>query len=78
MTEILQKSMGFDNLHHAEGILKEAQENAARLYGTKQCYYSVNGSTAALLSAVSAAVPDRRKDSCGAETVTKQFIMPCI
>ena len=52
---------GFDNLHHAEGILKEAQENAARLYGTKQCYYSVNGSTAALLSAVSAAVPDGGK-----------------
>ena len=52
---------GFDNLHHAEGILKEAQENAARLYGTKQCYYSVNGSTAALLSAVSAAVTDGGK-----------------
>ena len=48
---------GFDNLHHPEGILKKAQETAANVYGTKECYYSVNGSTAALLAAVSAAVP---------------------
>ena len=40
-----------------EGILKKAQETAANVYGTKECYYSVNGSTAALLAAVSAAVP---------------------
>ena len=26
---------GFDNLHHAEGILKEEQEFAANLYGTR-------------------------------------------
>ena len=44
---------GFDNLHHAEGILKEAQEYAAQIYGTKKCFFSVNGSTAALLAAVS-------------------------
>ena len=48
---------GFDNLHHPEGILKQAQEAAADVYGTKECYYSINGSTAALLAAVSAAVP---------------------
>ena len=47
---------GFDNLHHAEGILKEAQEYAAKIYGTKKCFFSVNGSTAALLAAVSASV----------------------
>ena len=47
---------GFDNLHHAEGILLEAQENAAQLYGTRRCFFSVNGSTAALLSAISACV----------------------
>ena len=29
---------GFDNLHHAEGILKEAQENAAQLYGTDAAF----------------------------------------
>ena len=48
---------GFDNLHHPRGIIREAQENAARLYGTKRCLFSVNGSTAALLAAISAAVP---------------------
>ena len=38
---------GFDNLHHAEGILKEAQEYAAQIYGTKKCFFSVNGSPVA-------------------------------
>lgn len=47
---------GFDNLHHPEGILKEAQERAARLYGARETYYLVNGSTAGILSALSAAV----------------------
>lgn len=46
---------GFDNLHHAEGILKEAQESAAALYGSERCYYLVNGSTCGLLAAICAA-----------------------
>lgn len=46
---------GFDNLHHAQGILKEAQERAAALYGSKRCYYLVNGSTCGLLAAICAA-----------------------
>lgn len=46
----------FDNLHHAEGILREAQRRAADLYQVKETFYSVNGSTAALLAAISAAV----------------------
>ena len=50
---------GFDNLHHPEGILKEAQEAAARLYGVKESFFSVNGSTGAILAAVSAAVKRR-------------------
>lgn len=45
---------GFDNLHHAEGIIQKSQERAARLFGAVESIYSVNGSTAALLSAVSA------------------------
>lgn len=47
---------GFDNLHHPEEILKEAQEAVSRLYGSIESFYSINGSTAALLSAVSSAV----------------------
>ena len=46
---------GFDNLHHAEGILKEAQERASSLYGSRRCYALVNGSTCGLLAAVCAA-----------------------
>lgn len=45
---------GFDNLHHAEGILKEAQQRAARLYGSQETFYLINGSTCGILAAVSA------------------------
>ena len=43
---------GFDNLHHAEGVIRDAQEYAAQIYGTQRCFFSVNGSTAALLAAI--------------------------
>ena len=52
---------GFDNLHHATGILQEAQQKAADLYGAKKTYYLVNGSTCGLLAAISAAT--RRGDT---------------
>ena len=52
---------GFDNLHHAEGILKEAQQKAALLYGSKACYYLVNGSTCGILAAISAATEKGNK-----------------
>lgn len=45
---------GFDNLHHAEGILKEAQERAASLYGSRETHFLVNGSTCGILSAIAA------------------------
>lgn len=48
---------GFDNLHHAQGILLEAQQRAAELYGARETYFLVNGSTAGILSAVSGCVP---------------------
>lgn len=48
---------GFDNLHHAEGILLDAQRRAARLYHAEETFYLVNGSTCGILAAVSAAVP---------------------
>jgi len=46
---------GFDNLHHAEGILKECQERAARLWKSRHTYFLVGGSTAGILAGVSAA-----------------------
>ena len=47
---------GFDNLHHPEGILLDARRFLSEIYGTKESFYSVNGSTAALLAAVFSAV----------------------
>ena len=47
---------GFDNLFHAQGMLLEAQRNAARLYGSEETYYLVNGSTCGILAAISASV----------------------
>ncbi len=45
----------FDNLHHAEGIIWEAQKRAASLYGAKESFFLVNGSTCGLLVAITAA-----------------------
>ncbi|MCR5178957.1 MAG: decarboxylase [Lachnospiraceae bacterium] len=52
---------GFDDLHNASGIIKEAQERAAALYGSEECRYLVNGSTAGVLAAVSAVLCGRDK-----------------
>lgn len=45
---------GFDNLHQPEAMLRDAQERAAQLYHSNETYFLVNGSTAGILSAVSA------------------------
>lgn len=45
---------GLDNLHAAEGILKEAMDHAARVWGADRLFFSVGGSTAGMLAAVRA------------------------
>lgn len=45
---------GFDNLHHAEGILLDAKKRLAALYDSEESFYLINGSTGGILSAVSA------------------------
>ena len=50
-----------DNLHHAEGILKDAMETAAAIYGADRSWYLVNGSTCGILSAVFAATENGGK-----------------
>ena len=50
---------GFDNLHQAEDVLKNLQEEAAELYGAEESFYLVNGSTCGILAAISAAVPEQ-------------------
>ena len=46
---------GFDDLHHAEGILRDAQERANRLYGAEETFYLVGGSTCGVLASIMAA-----------------------
>lgn len=45
---------GFDNLHAADGVLKEAMERAAALWGAKKSHFLVNGSSSGILAALSA------------------------
>lgn len=48
---------GFDDLHHAEGLIKEGMERMAHAVGAKQSYYIVNGSTCGILSAIYGTCP---------------------
>ena len=43
---------GFDDLHHADRLLKEAQSRAASVYHAEETHYLINGSTVGILSAV--------------------------
>ena len=49
---------GFDDLHCPEGILRDLQERVAKLYGAEESFCLVGGSTAGILSALSAALPE--------------------
>lgn len=48
---------GTDDLHHAEGILKDSMELTARVFGAGKSYYLVNGSTSGNLVGISALCP---------------------
>ncbi len=48
---------GFDNLHHAEGLLRESMDWAASVYGAGRTYYLIDGSTCGVLAAVCSSVP---------------------
>lgn len=62
--ELLEKICGIDvtetddldNLHDAKGILKEAQEHAAKVFGSDETYFLVNGSTGGILAAINGSV----------------------
>lgn len=43
---------GTDNMHHPEGILQESLTFIAQAYGAAHSYFSVNGSSAGILSAL--------------------------
>lgn len=48
---------GADDLHDARGILADAMQRTADLYGSARCWYLVGGSTAGLLAGIRAAAP---------------------
>lgn len=43
---------GFDDLHHAETLIKDQEERAAHLYKAEETHFLVNGSTVGILSAI--------------------------
>ena len=52
---------GFDNLHHAEEVLLQGMERAAALYKSHFTGYLVGGSTAAILTGISACTKKKDK-----------------
>ncbi len=64
-TEFLDKIMncditeiiGADNLYQTEGIIKQAQEEYAKLYGVKRAYLLINGTSGGLIAVILASVP---------------------
>ena len=57
----LTEIKGTDDLHAPEGILLEAQQRAARQWGSENTYFLVNGSTCGMLAAISACFGPRAK-----------------
>ncbi|WP_163195600.1 aminotransferase class I/II-fold pyridoxal phosphate-dependent enzyme [Clostridium thermarum] len=52
---------GLDNLHNPQGIIKEAQELLAKLYGSRASYFLVNGSTSGNLAMIFSAFKEGDK-----------------
>ncbi len=53
--------IGLDNLYNAKGVLKEAEDLAARCCKAKHCFFSVNGTTGGILSVVQACLYSKDK-----------------
>lgn len=45
---------GFDDLHHSNGCIENAQKKAAKLFGAEETHFLINGCTGGILAAVSA------------------------
>lgn len=48
---------GFDDLHDAQGILRDAQARAAALWGVRKSWFLINGSTGGILAGIRALAP---------------------
>ena len=47
---------GFDDLHHASGIIKNIEDKAKKVYGSKRSFILVNGSTCGILAGIRSVV----------------------
>ena len=47
---------GFDDLHHASGIIKNIEDKAKRIYGSKRSFILINGSTCGILAGIRSVV----------------------
>ena len=54
----ITETEGFDNLYDAHGIIKEAEDRTAVLFGSDETHFLVNGSTGGILAAVCGTVAD--------------------
>lgn len=57
---------GFDDLHQAQGILKNAMDEAAKLFEAQRTFFLVNGSTAGILAGICAAA------KCGEKVIVSR------
>ena len=47
---------GFDDLHHATGVIKEIENKAEKIFGSERSFILVNGSTCGILAGIRAVV----------------------
>lgn len=52
---------GFDNLHDANDVIKDAENRAAKLYKSEETHFLVNGSSCGILAAISAVAQKGKK-----------------
>lgn len=57
----LTEAQGLDDLHQPEGVIKEAQDLTARLFGAEQSFFLVNGTTCGNEAMVVAAAGENEK-----------------
>ena len=44
----------YDDLHHPQGMIRESMDQLRKIYGSRESWYLVNGSTIGILAAISA------------------------
>lgn len=73
VTEVLD----FDDLHAPQGILKEAMERAANLWGAKESYFLVGSATSGILAGIAAGLSGRGKEILLARNCHKSVYHAC-